>query len=91
MASYPYFSTSAAIRDILAYKSIADNLQSVKTPVLAISGEHDTLVNPEANARFIDGISSEDNAKEVATGRWHNLLVEEKCEEICSFANWIAD
>jgi len=75
-----------------AYKNIADHLPKITTPVLAISGELDTLVNPEANARFIDGISSEDKTKQVAAGRWHNLLVEEKREEIwTAFADWIAE
>ncbi len=74
-----------------AYADIAKHLANLKTPVLAASGEHDTLVNPEASKRFIDGISSEDKTHYVALGRWHNLFVEGEKEQIWAlFADWIA-
>lgn len=77
---------------VVAYKDIADHLPKVTTPVIAISGEMDTLVNPEANTRFIDGISSEDKTKQIAGDRWHNILIEKNSEEIwVTFANWIAE
>eukprot|EP00171_Calliarthron_tuberculosum_P007794 IDg7794t1 len=54
------------------------------------SGELDTLVNPDAAKRFIDGVASEDKTLFPAKGRWHNLFTESGKEEIWAlFADWI--
>lgn len=75
-----------------AYTDINNNLDRVRTPFLTVSGEHDTLVNPEAAKRFYDGANSEDKTIRKMDGRWHNLLVEKGREEMWTiFADWIAE
>lgn len=77
---------------LVAYSDIAKHLNDFKTPVLAASGELDTLVDPDAAKRFIDGVSSVDKTLHVARNRWHNLIVEEGKEQIWSlYADWIAE
>lgn len=75
-----------------AYADINQNVGVVKIPFLTVSGEHDTLVNPEAARRFFDGAASEDKTIVKGEGRWHNLLAENGREEIWTlFADWIAE
>lgn len=75
-----------------AYTDINNNVAKVETPFLTVSGEHDTLVNPEAAKRFYEGARSEDKTIRKMQGRWHNLLVENGREEMWTiFADWIAE
>lgn len=75
---------------MLAYADISAHLADIKIPFLAASGELDTLVNPEASKRLMDGASSEDKTLFVAVDRWHNNLTEDGKEEIWTlFSDWI--
>lgn len=73
-----------------AYKDIKARVGDVRTPFLTVSGELDTMVNPEAAQRFYEGAKSEDKTIVKAEGRWHNLLVEKGREEMWElFGDWV--
>eukprot|EP00177_Eucheuma_denticulatum_P004032 GFKZ01007292.1.p1 GENE.GFKZ01007292.1~~GFKZ01007292.1.p1 ORF type:complete len:366 (-),score=49.06 GFKZ01007292.1:371-1327(-) len=75
-----------------AYKDIKARVGDVRTPFLTVSGEMDTLVNPDAAQRFYEGASSEDKTNVKAQGRWHNLLVEKGREEMWElFGAWVEE
>lgn len=75
---------------IRAYADISKHLKEVLVPVIAAYGENDTLVNPDAAKRFVDGIASEDKTLFPAKGRWHNLFTEKGKEEIWTlFGDWM--
>lgn len=75
-----------------AYADIAATMHTVTVPFLTASGELDTLVNPAAAKRFYEAAASEDKKYHPAPGVWHNLLVEDGCQEIWHmFADWITE
>lgn len=75
---------------LLSYQDIATHVKRFDTPVLAASGELDTLVNPKAATRFIEGISSPDKTLYLADKRNHNLFTEDRKEEIWDlYVNWM--
>lgn len=75
-----------------AYSNIAGNVSQVRLPFLTVSGELDTLVNPEAAERFYNRAGSKDKMIFKGPGRWHSLLAEEGKEEMWTlFADWIRE
>lgn len=74
------------------YGDVAHRTGEIQVPFLTVSGEFDTLVNPQAATRFYEGAASADKKIVKAKGRWHNLLVEKGKEEIWGlFADWILE
>lgn len=77
---------------LLAYARIAETRGEIRVPFIAAAGEFDTLVNPKAAERFVDGVGSEDKTLFVAKGRWHNLFQEKNMEEMYTlYGDWIAE
>jgi len=75
-----------------AYADVAARAADVKVPLLAMSGELDTLVHPEAAKRYARLVGSSDVTVRVCPGRWHNLLVEMRREEVWgTIRDWVLE
>lgn len=65
-----------------AYARVSAAAGDVRVPLLAMAGELDTLVHPQAAQRFAAAVSSPDVTVRVWEGRWHNLLTERGRAEV---------
>lgn len=73
-----------------AYARVGAAAADVRVPLLAMAGEHDTLVHPQAAQRFAAAVGSPDVTVRVWGGRWHNLLVETGREEVwATIREWV--
>lgn len=75
-----------------AYRDISSKAHEFSVPFLSVSGDSDTLVNPDAAKRFYDKSASKDKTLHVAKNTWHNLFVEKGREDMYRlFSQWIND